>query len=789
MNTQSKLFFPALILLMTLGCKSQVNTIQLYVGAQNSNTEGLTFGSINEALQKATEIRSNDTANPITINVAQGDYYLDASMQITPVLNHLRIIGEGQHKVTLKGSKKLLLDWNIHSADIWVAKLPNDANFDQLIINGKKQVLARYPNYDENGGHWQGHAADAISSERIKTWSQPVGAVVHAMHAGEWGGFHFVISGTDKNGEAILEGGHQNNRTSAGIHKKYRMVENVFEELDSPGEWFLDKTTQLLYYWPEEGIELTKAVVEGVHLKNLLEIKGDENNPVKDVLIQGIKFEHAKRTINEVYEPLLRSDWTMYRGGAVFITGAEDIDIKDCEFTNLGGNVIFVSNYNRNVNIEGNHIHDCGASAISFVGNPSAVRSPSFQYYEFVDQRKLDTLTGPLNNQYPKACSVNNNLIHRIGRLEKQTAGVEISMAMDITVSNNSIYEVPRAGINVSEGTWGGHIVEYNDVFGTVLESGDHGAFNSWGRDRFWHPDRKIMNKMTLDNPEMPLWDAIHTTIIRNNRFKCNHGWDIDLDDGSTNYEIYNNLCLNGGLKLREGFYRTVENNILINNGFHPHVWFKNSGDRFRHNIVMTAHKDIRLESWGKEVDYNLFPDMESLLIAQNNGTDLYSAYGDPKFLAPEKGNYTVTNDSLAKLVKFKNFAMDSFGVKKPSLRKVAKTAAIPMLWSTSGIKNSEDFIFQWLGADLKNIETLAERSASGLSKTAGVLIIGIAKESIFGASNLEIGDVIVAGEGQEINKIPDLMKIVQGYSWKGTLNLEVVRNQKNQYVTLSVKK
>ena len=40
---------------------------------------------------------------------------------------------------------------------------------------------------------------------------------------------------------------------------------------------------------------------------------------------------------------------------------------------------------------------------------------------------------------------------------------------------------------------------------------------------------------------------------------------DIDLDDGSSNYHIYNNICLNGGLKLREGFYRTVENNIIIN--------------------------------------------------------------------------------------------------------------------------------------------------------------------------------------------------------------------------------
>jgi hypothetical protein len=109
----------------------------------------------------------------------------------------------------------------------------------------------------------------------------------------------------------------------------------------------------------------------------------------------------------------------------------------------------------------------------------------------------MDTVKGPKSKEYPTNPVVHNNLIHNIGLVEKQTAGVQISMAMNIRVSHNSIYDVPRAGINVSEGTWGGHIIEYNDVFNTVRESSDHGAFNSWGRDRFWHPDRKTMDKIT----------------------------------------------------------------------------------------------------------------------------------------------------------------------------------------------------------------------------------------------------------------------------------------------------
>ena len=69
-------------------------------------------------------------------------------------------------------------------------------------------------------------------------------------------------------------------------------------------------------------------------------------------------------------------------------------------------------------------------------------------------------------------------------------------MSQAITVSHNSIYDTPRAGINISEGTWGGHILEFNDIFDTVKETGDHGSFNSWGRDRYWHPSYKTMESI-----------------------------------------------------------------------------------------------------------------------------------------------------------------------------------------------------------------------------------------------------------------------------------------------------
>ncbi|MCH5715032.1 hypothetical protein [Niabella hibiscisoli] len=119
---------------------------------------------------------------------------------------------------------------------------------------------------------------------------------------------------------------------------------------------------------------------------------------------------------------------------------------------------------------------------------------------------------------------------------------MQIEVASQIKVSRNSIYNLPRAGINIGDGCFGGHLIENNDVFNTVLETGDHGSFNSWGRDRFWAAGRSYMDSLVAVHPELILLDARKTTVIRNNRWRCDHGWDVDLDDGSSNYHIYNNL-------------------------------------------------------------------------------------------------------------------------------------------------------------------------------------------------------------------------------------------------------
>ncbi len=559
------------------------------------------------------------------------------------------------------------------------------------------------------------------------------------------------------------------------MHEKYRYAENIFEELDTANEWYYNNKAKILYYFPPAGLDLNSATFETPQLAHLFEFRGTMENPVKNITISGLTLTETLRTFMQNKEPLLRSDWTIYRGGAVLFEGAMSCRLENCVLQNLGGNAVFFNNFNRDCEVSGCKISEIGASGVCFVGDPAAVRSPSFEYNEFIAPADIDLTPGPKTQNYPQKCTVYNNLMFNLGYVEKQSAGVELSMSQDITISHNTIYDVPRAGINVSEGTWGGHIIEYNDVFNTVKETGDHGSFNSWGRDRFWQPDKKKLDSVVAENPELALLDVVRPIILRYNRFRCDHGWDIDLDDGSSNYLIYNNLCLNGGIKLREGVKRVVENNIMVNNTFHPHVWFKNSNDVFRRNIVGAGYQPIGISAWGNDIDYNAFPDSVSLNEARSRGTDGHSVFGPLTFENPEKGDFRVKSGAAALSVGFKNFAMDSFGVVSSHLKAIAKKVPFPKASVVNETIKDEQMSF--IGAKVKNLLTVGEQSATGMDRIRGVLVISVAPGSA-ASKFLQANDVIL---GLDRTQISDLNELLKAWNTAMGKNAEMVifRNQR----------
>lgn len=768
-------FIFSLLLLYPLWMFSQTN---LYVSIKGNDVGNGSRNSPFATIHKAVEV-ARKTRGPVAIKLFGGSYYIMRPVVFTSAdarkaNEPITITNVEKQKVIISGGAALKnLTWKKIENGAWQTTIHQDLIFDELVVNGQLQRMARYPNFDSTARFLGGTAAEAVSKEKAAMWRSPEGGYVHALHRSEWGDFHYLITGKSDQNELALEGGWQNNRRM-GMHEKHRFVENVFEELDTVNEWFFDKKTKTLYYYPPADLDIKKAKFETPQIAHLFEFRGTEKTPVSNIIIEGLTLTQTLRTFMQNKEPLLRSDWTTYRGGAVLYDGAVNCTLKNCTLTNLGGNAIYFNKYNRNCTVTGCLISNIGASAVSFVGDPAAVRSPSFEYHHFVPLAQIDRTPGPKTNNYPAECTVYNNLMFDLGFVEKQSAGVQLSMCQSITVSHNTIYDVPRAGINISEGTWGGHIIEYNDVFNTVKESGDHGSFNSWGRDRFWHPNKKILDSIVETNYDLTMLDVVKPITIRNNRMRCDHGWDIDLDDGSGNYIIYKNLCLNGGIKLREGVNRVVENNIMINNTFHPHVWFQNSNDVFRRNIVLAGYLPINVNVWGKETDYNVFPDSASLKAAQGRGTDKHSVSGNLFFTDPQKGDFSLKDGSIAFSVGFKNFAMDSFGIVSPGLKALAKKVPIPAIIVLREAVENESIDF--MGAKVKKLATQGERSATGMDSERGVLVVEV-KARTEGSGFLQDNDVILSFNNKPVNNLRDLlearMSVIGAYT-----DVVIFRNQ-----------
>ncbi|MEI7947413.1 MAG: PDZ domain-containing protein [bacterium] len=684
---------------------------------------------------------------------------------------------------------KLDLQWEPYTNGIMQARVPPGLAMDQLFVNGRLQHMARYPNFDPkavkpkrfgpgaNGDpdapKFNGASGASTAPERVARWADPAGGYVHTIQAALWGSLHYRIRGRKTDGTLDLEGGWQHNRPDKGPHKDFRFVENIFEELDAPGEWFHDAKTNVLYFYPPGDVDVKSAKIESVRLRHLIEFAGTKASPVKSVTLRGLTFTEAGRTFMDTCESLLRSDWTIYRGGAVFLRGAEDCAIEDCDFDQLGGNAVFVSGYNRRVTVRGCLIRECGANGVAIVGEVQAVRSPMFSWgpgnpwsggKPQLEVDQIDRTPGPLTDDYPADCLVEDCLITRIGRLEKQSACVEIAMAQNITVRHCSAYEVPRAGINIGDGCWGGHVVEFCDVFDTVFETGDHGSFNSWGRDRYWGGTLRLIKKSVEEAPGLKFADAIKPIVLRNNRWRCDYGFDIDLDDGSSNYEIYNNLMLTRGLKLREGYRRIVRNNVIVNNTLHPHCWVENSEDVFTQNIVMRPYLPSHMGTvkWGREIDRNLFTtSVVDRTRFATNGCDAHSLVGDPMFVDPSRGDFRVKDSSPALTLGFRNFPMDQFGVTSPRLKAIARSPVFSPIDQKPNPAAMSKPLCDWQGAKLRELEE-TEFSALQIPESArGVIVAEAPAASTAYKMGLRSGDFIQSVDGRAVQTAIEFIKAV----------------------------
>eukprot|EP01048_Picozoa_sp_COSAG05_P002815 COSAG05_NODE_122_length_17611_cov_47.044655_13_plen_146_part_00 len=117
-------------------------------------------------------------------------------------------------------------------------------------------------------------------------------------------------------------------------------------------------------------------------------------------------------------------DWGLYRGGAIFIEGAEDVRVQHNTLTRLDGNGVFVSGYTRNVSITDNEF--------SWIGcNPMA----SWGYTDENDGT---------DGQQPRWTRVLRNYVREWGHYEKQSSMWSNNKACLVEVEGNVVSQSAR---------------------------------------------------------------------------------------------------------------------------------------------------------------------------------------------------------------------------------------------------------------------------------------------------------------------------------------------------------
>ncbi len=589
-------------------------------------------------------------------------------------------------EVTLSGGRAIT-NWRKGAGNLQTAELPGVKAgkwyFRQLFVGGKRQPRARTPNFDPKNpttGGWffvkplpdkykakatkghRGYALDCFCFRAgdIKRWPRSPEPEIHIFPA--WGWVNAILSVGKIDFDAHVV--HVKNRNcSQGLRPGNRyFVENVFEALDTPGEWYLDRADGKLHYWPV-GNDFTGRTVVAPVLDHLIEIAGTapEENAANDktasryaqhIVIHGFTFRHTKYSLEvpSVYQP---SDAT------VRLCRARHCLIEDCRFLGVGGYAVRLSTLACDNHVLGNTVIEAGQGGV--------------------------LMDGTVTTSQPKRNVVAGNRIERCGKIWKHVAGVYVTTGSDNRIAHNTITDVPRYGISLKTYRPGyashGNVIEYNRLVRTNLETNDTGAIETLGRDKE-DSGNVISHNIMLDSVGFKTTESGEILTPY-------YTWGIYLDDYSSGTRCHGNIVartFRGGIHVHLGRNNVFENNILVdgrNQQFECNGREFMTGNRFVRNVVCWHGGNlIRINRYSDKVlsqcDKNLYwyagpksaeagglnTPKGPLAQWQAAGYDKNSLVADPLFVDAAKDDYRLKPDSPAFKLGFKPIDTERIGVR-----------------------------------------------------------------------------------------------------------------------------
>jgi hypothetical protein len=214
-----------------------------------------------------------------------------------------------------------------------------------------------------------------------------------------------------------------------GLIKYYAF--NLLEELDAPGEWYLDRRSGVLYLYPPS--EPAKAIIEiGEWPGRVLSLR-----EVSDVRFEGVVFD-------------------LGRGDAISIVNSRRCLIVGCTIKRFAGSGILVHG-GAACGIVGCDIHSLGRRATEVIGGDRQTLTPGRHFVE-------------------------NCWMQRFGRLDKTYVPAVQLEGCGNRVAHNLFEDCPSSVVRI-EGN--DHILEFNRVYRAILESEDQGAMELFGNPTY----------------------------------------------------------------------------------------------------------------------------------------------------------------------------------------------------------------------------------------------------------------------------------------------------------------
>jgi hypothetical protein len=506
----------------------------------NPGTESRPVATLHRAQTLVRQQIGKRRADPVQVIIGEGTYYLEQPLEFTPedsgtVDGPVIWRAADGETVVLSGGVPIDGTWQQGDDGIWSVQVPGtgDAwNFRQLFVGGKRAVRARYPNADRanpflyaTGGGMDHVLVDAALIK--ESWGKAPDAQINIVPQWKFFNQWNTVTGVDTNKGCIeIADSERHGKITKG---NWFWIEGVKEELDQPGEWYLDRAKEMLYYMPEPGVDPNHLSFVAPRLNVIVDIKGEveKKTHVEHIRFSGLAFRHTTFTLAHI-EARVHTD------GAIRMENARHCRIEDCHVENVGGYAFWLHLDSRRNVIDRNTVLHTGGGGVLFTG----------ARLSYMDDSKLYTPGDVAETVFPVLNRVTRNTVKHCGQYRYYGGGVHLdsrpaSMAMEPGnyIAHNYFADLSRNGIFAFRNQ-GGNVVEYNHIHDAMQTTID-GACIHFATMNHLNAPNYILNNWLYD-----IWGYEQKPEGKPKRHLAN---GIFLDWDSSNMIVKSNYVYNAG--------------------------------------------------------------------------------------------------------------------------------------------------------------------------------------------------------------------------------------------------